>query len=239
MATINRYFSRMGSALGDTVPFEIVPWTGQGSGYMVTDGVCFSTFSFDTGSFIPIENLNQRFDFKQNEKFYIDFSVSQNLQVTGAKIQCSFVGGDREVSSIDRSNPIVWENYPNMIYIQPEDEFDEEGRVVRITDGKRQLRCYVLIGYRSDDTSKNGAELSEEGRPPSLPEGGSEGVPVQILQSNLILLASMYSGVPIIFPVPYLNGLEHLQSLQEQPPAEEESSGNGSPSGPPEEESDE
>jgi|LakMenE01Jun11ns_1017448.scaffolds.fasta_scaffold9953149_2 hypothetical protein len=210
MSVVNRYFSRMGTPQEFNVPFEIVPWTGEGSGYMVSDGVCFSTFSFNTGSFIPIKGLNSRFDFAENEKFYIDFSITQNLQISGAQIKCSKVGEDRENSSTDRSNPSVWENYPNMIYIQPEDEFDQQGRVIRITDGKRQIKCYVLIGYRSDDTSKNGSKASESSNE------NKEASPVQILDSNLILLASMYSGVPIIFPVPYLNGLEHLQSIREE-----------------------
>jgi hypothetical protein len=210
MSAVNSYFSRMGTPQEFNAPFEIVPWTGEGSGYMVSDGVCFSTFSFNTGSFIPIKGLNERFDFKQNEKFYIDFSVTQNLQISGAQIRCSKVGEDREVSASDRSNPLVWENYPNMIYIQPEDEFDEQGRVIRITDGKRQIKCYVLIGYRSDDTSKNGGQAAE-----SAEGQNRESSPIQILDSNLILLASMFSGVPIIFPVPYFNGSEHLQSVRE------------------------
>jgi hypothetical protein len=187
--------------------FEIIPWTGEGSGYMVSDGVCFSTFNFDTGSFIPIKGINQRFDFNANEKFYIDFSIAGNLQVTGAEIKCSQIGIDEETS--DRSNPSTWGNYPNMIYVQPEDEFDDKGRVIRITDGKRQIKCYVLIGYRSDDTNKNGGTQTDNGN------SNTPGSPVQILNSDLILLASMYSGVPIIFPVPYLNGLDHILSIKQ------------------------
>jgi hypothetical protein len=212
MSTVNRYFARMGTPSDVNLPFQILPWTGEGSGYMVSDGVCFSTFSFNTGSFIPIKKLNSRFDFKENEKFYIDFSITQNLQISGAEIKCSKVGGDRENSATDRSNPQVWENYPNMIYIQPEDEFDDQGRVIRITEGKRQIKCYVLIGYRSDDTSKNGQTVSNQNNN----NNNKEASPVQILDSNLILLASMYSGVPIIFPVPYFNGLEHFQSITEE-----------------------
>jgi hypothetical protein len=207
----NRYFSRMGATQETNPPFQIVDWTGEGSGFMVSDGVCFSTFSFNTGSFIPIKGLNQRFDFAENEKFYIDFSITQNLQISGAEIKCDRLGEDRENSSTDRSNPLVWESYPNMIYVQPEDEFDENGRVIRITDGKRQIKCYVLIGYRADDTSKNGGAAAE-----SSNDDNKEASPVQVLDSNLILLASMYSGVPIVFPVPYFNGLEHLQSVRDE-----------------------
>lgn len=209
MSANNTYFPRMGFKT-PLSPFEITLWTGEGSGYMVTDGVCFSTFNFDTGSFIPIKGLNTRFDFNKNEKFYIDFSISTNLQVTGAEIKCSKVGSDSEESTENLSSPSIWKNYPNMIYVQPEDEFDDQGRVIRITEGKRQIKCYVLIGYRSDDTNKNGRTIQNNENNENNENNDTEGVPVQILNSDLILLASMYSGVPIIFPVPYLNGTNHL-----------------------------
>lgn len=199
------YFPRLPSNISKS-PFQIVPWTGKGSGYMVSDGVCFSTFSYGTGSFIPIKNINQKFDFKQNEKFYIDLSLSLNLQVTGAEIKCSEVGPNSEFG--DKNNPNTWVSYPDMMYIQPPDEFDENGRVKVLADGKRQIKCYVLIGYRQDDPFKNNATIP-------LNENISENSsPVQILNNDIILLASMYSGVPVVFPVPYFNGLTHLESVK-------------------------
>lgn len=210
----NVYFPRVGSSRDSFLPFQIVESNAVGeggsteSGYRVSDGVCFSTFNFSTGSFIPIKNLNKTFPFGTDEKFYLEFTITSNLQVSGAEIKCTKVGNPEGESPAPTN---VWSNYPNMIRIQPEDEFDEKGRVIRITDGKRQLTCYVLIGYRSDDKFKNGDEQLDEGGGANQEE---DSTPIQILNSNLILLASMYSGVPIIFPVPYLDGLRHLQAVQ-------------------------
>jgi len=209
----NVYFPRIGGSRDSFLPFQIVEssdggvGSSAGSGYKVSDGVCFSTFNFSTGSFIPIKNLNKTFPFEKDEKFYIEFSVTSNLQISGAEIKCAKVGNPRGQSPAPAN---VWSNYPNMIRIQPEDEFDEKGRVIRITDGKRQISCYVLIGYRSDDKFKNGDEKTGGGDSNT----DEDSTPIQILNSNLILLASMYSGVPIIFPVPYLDGLRHLQAVQ-------------------------
>jgi hypothetical protein len=204
------YFPRNSSSFSSSQgSFTILPWTGEGSGYMVGDGVCFSTFNYGTGSFIPIKNLNTRFDFKKNEKFYIDLSLAANLQVTGATINCSTVGPESPFE--DKNNPKTWISYPDMMYIQPPDQYDENGRVKVIAEGKRQVKCYVLIGYRSDDNFKNNTFTSEG----SVELGGGEGTPVQILTTDIILLASMYSGVPVIFPVPYFNGLTHYYASRD------------------------
>lgn len=191
-------------------PFQIKEWTGLGSGYMVTDGYCFSTFSYDTGSYIPIEKLNTRFDFKENEKFYIDFSITPNLQIEKAEIKCSKTGP--QANAEDKSDPKEWGSYPSMFYIQPQDQLDENGRVKVLAEGKRQLKCYVLIGYRKDDATKNG--------PNSLPVQSNylnSNEPVQILKENIILMASMYSGVPVVFPMPYLNAFDHVLANKSQP----------------------
>lgn len=209
--SFDSYFGRVLSPVSKgSSPFEIQKWQGEGSGYMVTNGNCFSTFSYDTGSFIPIEKLNTRFDFKENEKFYIDFTVTPNLQIEKAEIKCSKTGPEATVGDVN--NPVEWTTYPNMFYIQPNDELDENGKVKFIAEGKRQIKCYVLIGYRKDDTTKNGAN--------SLPPSGSyedSSEPVQILKNDIILLASMFSGVPVIFPCPYLNGDSHVKALKSEP----------------------
>lgn len=186
------------------IPFEIVPWTGDGSGYMVSNGVCFSTFSYNTGSFIPIKGLNQQLAFAPNQKIYIDFTILPNLQVSGAEIKCTTVGA--EAGNVNQNNPNLWKSYPDMFWINPTDEFDSSGRVRKLVDGKRQIKCYSLIGYRSDDTNKNGGT-----KPP--PTDGESFSPVQILSTDIILLASMMSGVPVIFPNPYLGGSNHLNSI--------------------------
>jgi hypothetical protein len=182
------------------VPFKIesIPTTGENSEpeYYIQSGVCFSSFSFDTGSFVPIKGIGSGFSYKleDNKKFYIDFTILRNLQVSGAEIKCETVGSEGD----------FWKNYPNMIEIQPQDEVDEDGRVTKLVDGKTQTNCYVLIGYRADDKTKNGSTPTET----KLKD------PVQILDTNIILLASAVSGVPVVFPAPYFNGLSHLTAVE-------------------------
>jgi hypothetical protein len=185
------------------VPFEITKAVEPDSEsesesknfYFIENGVCFSSFSFDTGSFIPIQGLGSGnlCDFTEGKKFFIDIKVLPNLQVSSAEIKCEPVGS--EGSS--------WVGYPNMIEIKPLDEVDDEGRVTKLIDGKTQTNCYVLIGYRADDSEKNG----------STPTETVSNDPVQILDTNIILLASVVSGVPVIFPAPYFNGQEHINAI--------------------------
>jgi hypothetical protein len=203
------YFSRLNSKSSPDFksPFAIVPATGGVSGFMVEEGHCFSTFSYETGSMIPIQGLKKVFPFEKNQKFYIDFTITANLQVEKAEIKCSITGPEATID--DKSNPTEWSSYPSMFYIQPSDEFDENGRVKFLAEGKRQIKCYVLIGYRQDDEQKNGSSS------PPVPEGleNSSNV-VQILSDDIILLASMFSGVPVIFPSPYFNATPHVKAVR-------------------------
>jgi hypothetical protein len=182
------------------MPFKIEPFptTGDNSDpkYYIQSGVCFSSFSFDTGSFVPIEGLGTGFSYTltDDKKFYIDISIYPNLQVSGASIRCETVGP--EGSS--------WKGYPNMIEIQPLDEVDENGMVTKFINNKTQTNCYILIGYRADDKTKNGRTPTET----KLKD------PIQILDTNIILLASVVSGVPVVFPMPYFNGLSHLTAVE-------------------------
>lgn len=198
------YFTRLNSKSSTQIksPFAIVPATGGQTGYMVEEGHCFSTFSYATGSMIPIQGLNTGFPFEKNQKFYIDFTILPNLQVEKAEIKCSTVGGEVE----DKNNPETWTSYPNMFYIQPGDEIDEQGRVKTLAEGKKQLKCYVLIGYRQDDEQKNGINSDP------VPESSQTSNPVQVLFDDLILLASIVSGVPILFPVPYFDATPHVKA---------------------------
>lgn len=201
------YFTRLNSRLSADVksPFAIVPATGGQSGYMVEEGHCFSTFSYGTGSMIPIKGLKTAFPFTKNQKFYIDFTVLPNLQVEEAEVKCTTVGG----AAGDKNKPATWSSYPDMFYIQPSDEVDQNGRVTAIAEGKKQIKCYVLIGYRQDDEQKNGPNS------PAVPETLQESSnPVQILFDDLILLASMVSGVPVVFPAPYFDATPHVQAVR-------------------------
>jgi hypothetical protein len=164
--------------------------------YYIGSGVCFSSFSFDRGSFVPIRGLGSGTSYilDDNKKFFIDFTILKNLQVSGAQIRCETVGTEGD----------FWKGYPNMIEINPQDEVDENGKVTKLVDGKVQTNCYVLIGYRADDTLKNGPTPTTT----VLEE------PVQILDTNIILLASVVSGVPVVFPAPYFNGQAHLNAIE-------------------------
>lgn len=180
-------------------PFAIVESETESGYYNVESGVCFSSFSFDTGSFVPINGLGAGFNYslEDNRKLYIDIKILPNLQVSGASIECNEVGPNSE----------YWKNYPNMIEFKPVDEVDKDGRVTKIVDNKKQTNCYVLIGYNAKDISKNGEVLTVPNTVPSEP--------VQILDTNIILLASVVGGVPVVFPAPYFNGMKHFTATQD------------------------
>lgn len=179
------------------VPFQVTNWTGSGSGYMVKDGVCFSTFSYNTGTFIPISGLNERLDFTRNSKIYIEYTILPNLQVSGASVKCTQVG--------TREN---WPTYPDMFYITPSDITDSNGRVTTIVNGKRQVKAYSLVAYIQNDQFKNGGMVATR-------TDNSLNNIVQILDTDLILLATVVSGVPVIFPSPFYGGTKHLMSIKQ------------------------
>ena len=202
------YFTRReySSSSSSKSPFAVVPWTGSETGnyYMVTSGVAFSSFSFDTGTFIPIKGMNEKIDLQSNNKIYLDATVLPNLQISNITIKCGKVGVD--AGAIDNPiSPSVWYNYPNMCYIQPGDKLDSKGRVIQLVDGKRQYKSYLLMAYRSDDTSKNGTTTTQGANSQS----GNFSV-VQVLNSDIIYMTSQVSGVPVVFPMPYFNGAAHL-----------------------------
>lgn len=183
-----------------TPPFQITRAVGEDlpeDSYYVKEGVCFSSFSFDTGTFVPIKGLGtgENYQLTDNKKLYIDIDILPNLQVSGAQVKCTEVNTDE-----------YWKNYPDMIEIKPEDETDEDGRVTKLVDNKVQTKCYVLIGYNQNDASKNG-----DSNPINQ---NLSSTPVQILDTNIILLASVVKGVPVVFPSPYLNGQAHVNAIQ-------------------------
>jgi hypothetical protein len=205
------YFTRISTPTKTAnYPFSVVPWTGAGrSGYMVSNGTAFSSFSFDSGSFVPIQGLNSFIDFQPNTKIYLDVTVLPNLQISGAQIKCTKVGSD--AGAIDNKiNPSMWYNYPNMCYIQPGDITDSNGRVTHIVDGKRQYKSYLLIAYRSDDSNKNGNSV---GAAQSSSSQSNNFSVVQVASNDIIYMASQVSGVPVIFPMPFFNGTNHVNAI--------------------------
>jgi hypothetical protein len=179
-----------------TTPFAITPGSGAQM-YNVDDGVIFTSFSFSTGTFLHIEGIKKDVKFDKGYKFYIEMDVLPNLQVEKAQIKCGEVG--------KKDN---WASYPDLYEIEPKDEMDSNGKVTKIVNGKTQTKCYALIGYREDDPIKDPTAKSK----PDLKAASDSAV--QILNHNIILLASVLSGVPVIFPMPYFDGSTHLQMVR-------------------------
>ena len=52
--------------------------------YFVDKGVCFSTFSFETGSYLPIKGLGTgtSYTLGNNKKIFIQIDILPNLQIS-------------------------------------------------------------------------------------------------------------------------------------------------------------
>jgi hypothetical protein len=191
-----------------TPPFEITGGTNEDmeNPYYVSNGFLFNTFSLDYNNSVRIEGLNKEFDLAPNHKFYIEIDIDQYLQPSYAQIKCTEVNTDEN-----------WKYYPFPALIRPEFTGDEEredlkefpwkqGRILKFPPERRQTKLYILIGYRGDDSNKNGnSDTSTQNEDPA---------PVQILRENIILLGSMVDFVPGLIAVPYFyGGLTHIESL--------------------------
>ena len=198
------------------IAFEIKSSRASGSkpnDYYIGDGVCYSTFSLATGSFIKISGLNTPFTWEKDEKVFIEFDVATNLGVRNARIKHEKVGTNAPTDG--------WTNYPYFYKIEPQDEFTN-GRVTKIRDGKRQLKAYALVGYLTNDINKNGDNNNS-----SSSSSSQLSSPIQILKENILLINSVVSGVPCTVPFPYFQGgLIHLQSIQEDLSSSSSSSSN-------------
>jgi len=192
-------------------PFTIAKWTGSNPNnenlYYVTFGSVFSNFSYNTGSFIGINALgNTPFKFEKNYKFYLEFKISTNLQVTSANLRCSEVSTE-DLTKIKDLYPLKWPSYPSMVHIEPQDEYDEKGRIKILKNGKKQGMCYALIGYRSDDEYPNGKK--DVAPPESIRKTTNGFYPIQCLNSDIMLVNVAMNGVPAVVPMPYFNGTNH------------------------------
>ena len=192
--------------------------------YLVGPGVVFSKYSFDTGSFVPIGNIEKNIPFtEKNQKFFIEFNILSNLQVSGATIKCEKTGKD--------APPGGWTNYPELYKIEPGFEFFPDGRLKTYRQGARQTKAYALIGYTQDDEFKNSntknlvPSSSSSVTVPTGPPGASSSssssssVPtwVQILDTDMIMVTTVASGIPCTIPFPYLGrgGVKHLSILKD------------------------
>jgi hypothetical protein len=202
-----------------STPFQIRQWTGSSTftnAYYVTRGVALSTFSYDTGTFIKIKKVEDTaFDFKQDYKFYIEFTVLPNLQISGAEIKCGRVGS-QDPNAVKDLYPSDWPSYPNLVHLEPKDVY-ENGRIKILKNGKRQGKAYALIGYRDDDREPNGqAYGNQNAQSSSNPMGpqntgiGGFGI-VQCLNSDIMMISVAVNGAPCVVGMPYFNATEHYQ----------------------------
>lgn len=187
-------------------PFEIQPWTGDipdgaTQMYMVTTGDCYKTFSYAKEEMITISGLYSGFEWKPNQKVYIEFPIIGGYRPSGvAFIKCSEVG--KAAGESDDLVPEKWEDFPLMFRYTPKDEEDENGYVKRIFDGKRQTVAYLLVGVRSDDLDTQGLGGESNG-------GESQAESFEVVQkvnTNLIMMMSQYRGMPVSFPMPWFGG---------------------------------
>jgi len=163
--------------------------------YKVSSGTCFRTFSYDTGNgarggSIPIAGLESGFEWGVGEKVYLEFDISQNLQVTGARVKCSSVGSASSEASSKEPNVAEWADFPNMFRITPQDQLDGDGYVFKRAENKRQTKAYLLLATRSDDGDGNASASS------TFRINGK-------VDSNIIMMISQVSGVPVVFPMPW------------------------------------
>jgi hypothetical protein len=191
----------------EKISFPILPSenSDQENQFYVGDGVCYSTYSLETGSFIKINGLNTDFSWESNAKVFLEIDVGINLSIRGnsAQLKIETVGEEAPDGG--------WGTYPAFYSIEPRDIIGEDGKIERRIDSKRQRKCYVLIGYLENDSNKNG---DSDNKQSNSNDNENEKVPVQILTENVILIQTVVSGVPCLAPFPYFKGgLTHLESI--------------------------
>ena len=187
-------------------PFAVIPYNGtkpisiQEKGYAVNDGICFSTFSYNSGSYVPIEDMNTAFSLGKDFVVYLRFGISSNMQVTGASVMAGPVGNKAIGADF-------WKEYPDFYRISgpPAQTKNINGQnvVISVPDGRRQDSAFLMIGKCYDsvvDIEKNNNFI-----PVSSSSRQWTGFFVQHVNSNIILMGSNVSGIPILFPMPFWN----------------------------------
>lgn len=215
-----------------TAPFTVAPWTGDNSQnkfanpYYVTKGTILSTFSYDTGTFITIDGLdeksyacNEPFDFQANHKVYIEFTILPNLQISGntAQIFCERVGSP-DPNSIKDLYPADWPSYPSLVHLEPKDTYDKNGKITILKNGKRQGKCYALLAYRSDDDEQNGQLYNQNNNSDNLGSqtdntGQASFAVIQSFNSDIIMMQTAINGTPCTVPMPYFNATNHYLAV--------------------------
>jgi len=185
-------------------PFSVVPYTGDIAGFpktpvwSVNSGICLSTFSYDKGSYVPIEGLNQGFVLEKDSAVYLDYTVLPNMQISDCKLKITKVGKDGEN---DETN---WVDYPDFYKIRPFDEKNSEGKVIRLVDGKRQEKGYLLIGKCSE--TYDAVNQNYKIIPIKNSDSKETFYFTQYVNTDLILMYSYISGIATTFPFPYFGG---------------------------------
>lgn len=184
-------------------PFQI---SQSGNKFYVSSGRCYSTFSYSNDSLIPIENFYSPLpqeEISPNEiqdyYVYIDFTILSNLQISGAEIKMSKVGDMV-------SNQSDWTDYPNQYKIRPFDIKNSQGEVIQIIDGKKQEKSYLLLGKVWADYPE--ADPYKITTITGVGENGNiqNYYLTQYNNNDIIMMMSQVSGVPIVFPLPYVGG---------------------------------
>lgn len=189
--------------------FNLVPYKGDDpipneSNYAIYDGICYSTFSYNSGNYIPIENMNTAISLGKNYAVYIEFGIGGAYpQVTGAKIKSTKVGGE----AIQQNQTQDWVDYPDFYRIRPFDKTEKkngETVVTQIIDGKKQEKCYLMLGKCVDKIEEY--DKNYKFMPVSSLVNKWSGYYIQYVDTNIILMGSNVSGVPVLFPMPFFGG---------------------------------
>ena len=89
------------------------PISNQENGYCINDGICFSTFSYNSGSYVPIQNMNTALSLGKNYAVYIEFGIGGAYpQITGATVKATPVG-----QAAQSNFPDAWVDYPDFYNI--------------------------------------------------------------------------------------------------------------------------
>lgn len=200
----------------NSTPFRVIPYDGQdvipgGQNFAVSNGILFSSaFTYDSGAYIPIQNMNQPFILKRNDVVYIDVTVLSNMQVSGAEIRVGPVGNlapTEAKNTPDDEMPNAWVDYPDFYRIRPQDVRNPQTNIItEIKDGKKQQKCYIMLGKCVNQLNDC---ISGSINYPYFSISGDTQGPIYFIQytnNDMMMFGSNVSGVPITYPMPYMGG---------------------------------
>ena len=177
-------------------PFGLVL---SGDSQFISSGRCYSTFSYSVDSLVPIQGFGVSNNFKltKDDVVYLDVTILQNLQISGAQISHGIVGKNASSSG--------WQCYPDQYLIKPYDIKNSEGRVTQIVDGKVQQKYYLMVGRCSENKPQNSPYNVFTITGASSNYTGSFYYE-QYVDNDMIAFINQVSGTPIVFASPYFGG---------------------------------